>query len=182
MSGLVRCGYTEGAWRRAGRARGRGTGCSGGGAGTGASWCMAGQYSLSRPLHHHHHHYYFHHYHCRCRNGRLHGRCWKFLPGGGALYGNVGVDDKISGEDVVYLYPDFLTAIKVIVSQSISRLSGFFRECSEMRDSCPVSGSEHPRHSSPRDTSSTSTSLLFGTTPRFSPSDPRHKRSWPRNR
>ena len=50
---------------------------------------------------------------CRCRNGRLHGKCWKFLPGGGALYGNIGVDDKISGDDVVYLYPDFLTAIKV---------------------------------------------------------------------
>ena len=49
----------------------------------------------------------------RCRNGRLHGKCWKFLPGGGALYGNVGVDDKITGDDVVYLYPDFLTAIKV---------------------------------------------------------------------
>ena len=29
------------------------------------------------------------------------------------MYGNVGVDDKITGDDVVYLYPDFLTGIKV---------------------------------------------------------------------
>ena len=71
----------------------------------GAAWCTGGQWSASVigcnvAL-------------CRCRNGRLHGKCWKFLPGGGALYGNIGVDDKISGDDVVYLYPDFLTAIKV---------------------------------------------------------------------
>ena len=52
-----------------------------------------------------------------CRNGKLVGRCWKFYPGGGALYGEVtGPDELISGPDTVYLYPDYLTGIKVTTS------------------------------------------------------------------
>ena len=52
----------------------------------------------------------------RCRNGKLHGKCWKFFIGGGALYGPVDCDGELSGEDVVYLYPDLTTGMK-----------GFFR-------------------------------------------------------
>ena len=60
------------------------------------------------------------------------------------MYGNVGVDDKITGDDVVYLYPDFLTAIKVqlfLDSQTNDIHScAFFREFSGMKDSCRESG------------------------------------------
>ena len=61
-----------------------------------------------------------------CRNGKLVGRCWKFYPGGGALYGEVtGPDELISGPDTVYLYPDYLTGIKVTTSPHsyVSRIS-----------------------------------------------------------
>ena len=65
----------------------------------------------------------------RRRNGRLVGRCWKFYPGGGALYGEVGRDGLISGEDVLYVYPDWLTGIQVTqthhhFSRNISFSSG----------------------------------------------------------
>ena len=49
----------------------------------------------------------------KCRNGKLSGKCWKFYSGGGALYGDVGFNNKISGEKVAYLYPDFITGIQV---------------------------------------------------------------------
>ena len=49
----------------------------------------------------------------RCRNGRLTGRCWKFFQGGGALYGEVGRDGLICGEEALYVYPDWLTGIQV---------------------------------------------------------------------
>ena len=51
----------------------------------------------------------------KCRNGKLSGKCWKFFSGsgGGALYGNVGQDNLIEGDDVVHLYPDFVTGIQV---------------------------------------------------------------------
>ena len=39
----------------------------------------------------------------RCRNGKLHGICWKFNSGGGALFGPVDCDGEMSGEDIVYL-------------------------------------------------------------------------------
>ena len=50
----------------------------------------------------------------RCRNGKLVGKCWKFFSGGGALFGDIGLDDMIEGDDVTYLYPDFITCLKVI--------------------------------------------------------------------
>ena len=34
----------------------------------------------------------------RCRNGKLYGHCWKFLSGGGALFGPVDCDGDLSGE------------------------------------------------------------------------------------
>ena len=62
----------------------------------------------------------------RCCNGKLVGSCWKFYPGGGALYGEVsGTEEKISGPEAVYLYPDYLTGIKVMLS-SLSSLSSLF--------------------------------------------------------
>ena len=51
----------------------------------------------------------------KCRNGKLSGKCWKFFSeaGGGALYGNVGHNNLIEGDDVVHLYPDLVTGIQV---------------------------------------------------------------------
>ena len=45
--------------------------------------------------------------------GKLSSNCWKFFSGtgGGALYGNVGQDNLIEGDDVVHLYPDFGTKV-----------------------------------------------------------------------
>ena len=76
----------------------------------------------------------------RCRNGRLVGRCWKFYPGGGALYGEVGHHGLISGEEVLYVYPDWLTGIKVVThiappSISYALLSIFFRDTLRRRSS-----------------------------------------------
>ena len=48
----------------------------------------------------------------RCRNGKLQGKCWRFLPGGGALYGDIDCDGAIAGEDAVYLYSDHVTALQ----------------------------------------------------------------------
>ena len=53
----------------------------------------------------------------RCRNGKLHGICWKFNSGGGALFGPVDCDGEMSGEDIVYIYPDLTVGLK-----------GFFRK------------------------------------------------------
>ena len=48
----------------------------------------------------------------RSRNGKLHGHCWKFYSGGGALFGPVDCDGDLSGEDVIYIYPDLIGGLK----------------------------------------------------------------------
>ena len=48
----------------------------------------------------------------RCRNGKLYGHCWKFLSGGGALFGPVDCDGDLSGEDIVYIYPNLTAGLK----------------------------------------------------------------------
>ena len=74
----------------------------------------------------------------RCRNGKLVGCCWKFYPGGGALYGEVGTQEEISGPEAVYLYPDYLTGIKVTLS-TLPSLSPVSRVTLSPRDSYPES-------------------------------------------
>ena len=90
LSGLVDCLYTDGTWAQGWVRQGVWHGAF-------RSFHQTGELAVLGS----------------CRNGRLVGRCWKFYAGGGALYGEVGQHGLITGEDVVYLYPDWLTGIKV---------------------------------------------------------------------
>ena len=90
LSGLVSCRYTDGTWAQGWVRQGVWHGAF-------RSFHQTGELAVLG----------------RCRNGKLVGRCWKFYAAGGALYGEVGHHGLITGEEVVYLYPDWLTGIKV---------------------------------------------------------------------
>jgi len=45
------------------------------------------------------------------RNGIPVGTCWKFYPGGGCVVGRVDSNGKHTGSNIIYLYPDFKTAL-----------------------------------------------------------------------
>ncbi len=43
------------------------------------------------------------------RNGLPFGTCWKIIRGGGCVVGKVDEDGNLSGNDIIYLFPDFRT-------------------------------------------------------------------------
>jgi [histone H3]-lysine4 N-methyltransferase len=45
------------------------------------------------------------------RKGKKIGPSWKFKIGGGVLIGYVDADGELSGENLVYVYPDFTTLL-----------------------------------------------------------------------
>ena len=44
-------------------------------------------------------------------NGKAVGTCWKIVGGGGCVVGRVDEEGKLSGPDIAYIYPDFMTAL-----------------------------------------------------------------------
>ena len=45
------------------------------------------------------------------KNGTPTGTCWKFHPDGGCVVGKVDIDGKLTGSDVSYIYPDYMTCL-----------------------------------------------------------------------
>ena len=44
-------------------------------------------------------------------NGQPCGTCWKIIPGGGCVVGEVDSDGLLTGADIAYIYPDFATVL-----------------------------------------------------------------------
>ena len=44
-------------------------------------------------------------------NGKQIGICWKLIDTGGCIVGKVDKGDKLSGQDIVYILPDLMTAL-----------------------------------------------------------------------
>eukprot|EP00090_Calanus_glacialis_P045472 TRINITY_DN8457_c0_g1_i2.p1 TRINITY_DN8457_c0_g1~~TRINITY_DN8457_c0_g1_i2.p1 ORF type:complete len:319 (-),score=77.82 TRINITY_DN8457_c0_g1_i2:34-990(-) len=44
-------------------------------------------------------------------NGQPCGTCWKIIPGGGCVVGEVDSDGHLTGADIAYIYPDFATVL-----------------------------------------------------------------------
>ena len=44
-------------------------------------------------------------------NGQPSGTCWKIIPGGGCVVGEVDSDGLLTGADIAYIYPDFATVL-----------------------------------------------------------------------
>ena len=45
------------------------------------------------------------------RNGCPEGTCWKIIRGGGCVVGRVNSAGKLTGSDIAYIYPDYMTAL-----------------------------------------------------------------------
>jgi len=45
------------------------------------------------------------------RNGKPFGTCWKVIRGGGCVVGVVDEDGKLTGMNIAYVYPDFISAL-----------------------------------------------------------------------
>ena len=44
------------------------------------------------------------------RNGAPFGVCWQMMPGGGCVVGHVDEEGNLTGSNIAYIYPDFVTA------------------------------------------------------------------------
>ena len=71
---------------------------------------------------------------CSFRDGAPVGPCWKKVHGGGCLYGRLDGRGRFTGDDIAFLYPDFVTAIRGRFHESVLVVG---RECSVVATSAP---------------------------------------------
>ena len=71
---------------------------------------------------------------CSFRDGAPAGPCWKKVHGGGCLYGRLDGRGRFTGDDIAFLYPDFVTCIRGRFHDSVLVVG---RECSVVATSAP---------------------------------------------
>ena len=71
---------------------------------------------------------------CSFREGTPDGPCWRKVHGGGCVYGQLDGLGRFTGDDIAYLYPDFVTCIRGRFHDSVLVVG---KECSVVSNSHP---------------------------------------------